>query len=398
MSDAARSGLLDDAADAKQRWWTGNRGIYTQRAFRARWPFVAVAILLPILVPAIHAIAQGAARQVGAVTLVLMVPFCLCYMIFPYVLYETRPLAVRLGFVAGMLALAWLLVANGASVYFLVYAMTVVALGVPPGWFLIFDGLSIGVAYGILLLGGPLNGTVGDVGTVTGVTVALFFVGRLIHTVRHLRAAQEEIATLAVTAERERLARDLHDILGHSLTTVTVKAGLARRVLESAGDVDRAITEIREVEQLSRSALSDVRATVSDYREVSLPAEVVGARAALRAAEIDADLPFAVDNVRPDLQQAFGYVLREAVTNVIRHSGAKQVRVRLGRTWIEITDDGKGTTGTAGNGLRGLGERLAEIGGTIRAEPREGGGFRVRAEVTDPTESRRTRSAADLLV
>src|SRR4051812_43787105 len=108
VSDAFRGGLLGDAADAKQRWWTGNRGIYTRQRFRARWPLVAVAILLPILVPAIRAIAQGEARQVGVVTLALLVPFCLCYLFFPYVLAETRPLAVRLGFVAGMLALAWL--------------------------------------------------------------------------------------------------------------------------------------------------------------------------------------------------------------------------------------------------------------------------------------------------
>jgi two-component system sensor histidine kinase DesK len=200
--------------------------------------------------------------------------------------------------------------------------------------------------------------------------------------VRNLRAANAEIATLAVTAERERLARDLHDILGHSLTTITVKAGLARRVLESANDTERAITEIHEVEGLARSALSDVRATVSEYREVSLSAELVGAQAALRAAEIDADLPHAVDNVRPDLQQPFGYVLREAVTNVLRHSAAKHVKVRFGKTWVEIEDDGVGApAGACGNGLRGLAERLAEIGGTLRTEPRSGGGFLVRAEV-----------------
>ncbi|MFD2419984.1 sensor histidine kinase [Amycolatopsis pigmentata] len=386
MNVAFRGGLLGETADARLSWWSASRSAYARDRVSHRWLVIAVVVLLPILMPAVRAVSQGEVRQVGIATLVLLIPFAFCYLIFPYVLFPARPLAVQLGFVLGMLALAWLLVTNGASVYVLTYAMTVAALGVPPGWFLVFDGLSICAAYAIVLTGGPLNGTVGDVGTVTGLTIALFFVGRLAHAVRHLRAAQEEIATLAVTTERERLARDLHDILGHSLTTITVKAGLARRVLESSSDVDRAITEIREVEQLSRSALSDVRATVSDYREVSLPAEVVGARAALRAAEIDADLPSAVDNVRPDLQQAFGYVLREAVTNVIRHSGAKQVRVRLGRTWIEITDDGEGTTATAGNGLRGLGERLAEIGGTLRAEPRENGGFRVRAEVTEKLE------------
>lgn len=391
VSDAVRGGLLGDTADARQRWWSDGGGVYARDGFGKRWPVVGLAILVPLLAPVVSAIAHGEARQV---TLALLVPFSVCYLFFPYVLFPARPLSVRLGFVLGMLALAWVLVVNGASVYVFAYAMTVVALGVAPGWFLIFDGLSIASAYAILLWGGHLDGTLGDLGTITGLTIALFFVGRLIHTVRHLRVAREEIAILAVTVERERLARDLHDILGHSLTTITVKAGLARRVLESASDTDRAISELREVEQLSRSALSDVRATVSDYREVSLSAEVAGARAALRAAEIDADLPHAVDNVRPDLQQAFGYVLREAVTNVIRHSGAEQVRVRLGRTWIEITDDGKGdgkgegkgTTATAGNGLRGLGERLAGIGGTVHAEPRESGGFRVRAEVPEKLE------------
>jgi two-component system sensor histidine kinase DesK len=184
-----------------------------------------------------------------------------------------------------------------------------------------------------------------------------------------------------VTNERERLARDLHDILGHSLTTITVKAGLARRMLESGNDRDRALDEIREVEGLTRSALSDIRATVSEYREVSLSAEVVGARAALRAAEIDADLPHAVDNVRPDLQRTFGYVLREAVTNVLRHSKAKRVKVRFGKTWLEIEDDGQAVEARPGNGLRGLTERLEAVGGTLSASVRPGGGWLVRAEV-----------------
>jgi two-component system sensor histidine kinase DesK len=117
-----------------------------------------------------------------------------------------------------------------------------------------------------------------------------------------------------------------------------------------------------------------------------LSVEIVGARAALRAADIDADLPFAVDNLSPDLQQTFGYVLREAVTNVLRHSGARRVQVRLGKTWMEIEDDGAGTVVTSGgvtpgNGLRGLEERLAQVGGTICAAPRSEGGFLVRAEL-----------------
>jgi two-component system sensor histidine kinase DesK len=216
-------------------------------------------------------------------------------------------------------------------------------------------------------------------------TMAMFGFMALNQTVSELRATKDRVAELAVTEERARLARDLHDVLGHSLTTITLKAGLARRVLESSGDRDRAIGEIAELERLSRQALSEVRATVSGYRQASLPAELVGAREALRAAEIAADLPHAVDNVPVSLQEPFAYVLREGVTNVIRHSGATRCEVRLGDTWIEIHDNGAGGATVngerPGHGLTGLSERLAPLGGTIDAGPIKDGGFRLRATV-----------------
>jgi two-component system sensor histidine kinase DesK len=210
----------------------------------------------------------------------------------------------------------------------------------------------------------------------------LFGIRQVIKSNAELRAARDEIATLAVAEERARLARDLHDVLGHSLTTITVKAGLARRLLESNGSVTPAVAELRDVEHLSRSALAEVRATVSGYRKASLPAELVGARAALAAAEIDADLPHAVDNVPAELQEPFAYVLREGVTNVIRHSGASRCAVRLGDTWIEVVDDGRCPASPgAGHGLAGLRERLAQVGGSLDAGPRPEGGFLLLATV-----------------
>jgi two-component system, NarL family, sensor histidine kinase DesK len=214
-------------------------------------------------------------------------------------------------------------------------------------------------------------------------TMAMFgFIARN-QTVAELRVANERVADLAVAAERARLARDLHDVLGHSLTTITVKAGLARRVLESSGDTSRAITEIVDVEQLSRQALTEVRATVSGYRTASLTNELIGAREALRAAEITADMPNAVDNVAVEYQEPFAYVLREGVTNVIRHSGATRCEVRLGETWIEIHDNGVGSTvdsSRSGHGLGGLAERLEPLGGTVEAGPTDDG-FRLRATI-----------------
>lgn len=218
----------------------------------------------------------------------------------------------------------------------------------------------------------------------------LLGVNRMSRTVQKLQAARAEIRALAVANERARLARDLHDVLGHSLTTITVKTGLARRLLESGADVERVRDELRDTEQLSRRALADIRATVSGQRRMSLAAELVVARSALRAAGVEADLPHAVDDVATGLEEPLAYVLREGVTNVVRHSGAGRCTVRLGARWLEVSDDGDGrggqggpdsSDGSDGNGLTGLRERLAAVHGTIEAGPRPGGGYRLRAEV-----------------
>ncbi|MBB5836208.1 histidine kinase [Kribbella italica] len=213
------------------------------------------------------------------------------------------------------------------------------------------------------------------------VTVALGFVLALSFTIGQLRAARAQVRQLAVDAERERLARDLHDILGHSLSTITVKLGLARRQLEVAADLDSALNELRELESLSRQALSDVRATVSGYRDVSLTAELAGARLALRAAGVRADLPTAADNVRPDLQAVFAYVLREGATNILRHSNATRCTLRLGPHHLELINDGTAAADPKpGNGLTGLAGRLAAVSGTLEHGPTADGGFRLRAE------------------
>lgn len=368
-------------------WWDESLvGPSSRVRFALRWPIAGGLFLLPFVVPGVHQVLSDARPPAARVALVALIAvYAAGYLLYPALVFGNT-IRTRVAFCVAMLALGWAIyvvfgVFAAGSVYALIYALVVAAFVLPPGWAFVLSGGSLAVLAVLLLVIGDFAADAGDFGTVTGVTVAMFFVGRLVRAVRQLRAAQDEIAALAVASERERVARDLHDLLGHSLTTITVKAGLARRLLQSQRP-GQAADEIGEVEELSRTALADVRTTVSEYREVALPAELAGARAALRAADIEADLPHAVDNVRADLRQAFGYVLREAVTNVIRHSGASRVTVRLGRTWLEVADDGRGPgKSVPGNGLRGLTERLADVGGAVRTSVRQGGGFVLRAEV-----------------
>ena len=131
---------------------------------------------------------------------------------------------------------------------------------------------------------------------------------------------------------------------------------------------------------------------MSANRVASLAREVAGAREALRAAEIEADLPVAVDDVPAERQQAFAYVVREGVTNAIRHSGASRVVVRLTPTSVEVVDDGVGSPGStpAGNGISGLTERMAAIGGWVDAGQLPDGGYRLRAECLPTRREART--------
>ncbi|GAA4359390.1 sensor histidine kinase [Angustibacter luteus] len=206
-----------------------------------------------------------------------------------------------------------------------------------------------------------------------------------------LLRAREEIGRLAVADERARMARDLHDILGHSLTVITVKAELAGRIAEQEG-AELARAEIGDVERLAREALADVRATIGGVRGVTLAGELAGARTALEAAGITAQLPSSVDDVPPAWRELFAWTLREGVTNVVRHSQAERCVVRLTPRAIEVLDDGCGPVPdehAGGHGLAGLRERAGQQGATMSvgsgaaANPIANGhaGFVLRVEV-----------------
>lgn len=198
---------------------------------------------------------------------------------------------------------------------------------------------------------------------------------------RRLSAAQEELSVMAVQDERARIAADLHDILGHSLTVVTVKAELAQRLLDV--DLERARAELRDLEVLARDALADVRATALGVRGISLAGEIAAAREALTAANVEADLPSAADEVPTRVRELFAWTIREAVTNIVRHAHAAHASVALSPTSVEIVDDGPGLSAFVdGQGLHGLRRRAEAAGATLQAGRRtDRPGFRVRVEV-----------------
>jgi two-component system sensor histidine kinase DesK len=247
-------------------------------------------------------------------------------------------------------------------------ASTWVFLAVSGLWtFRIRVGLVVGLALVVVyeLLTFHVDGWDHDASISMSMVLAMAAVtaGMLASQRQHaLAEARAENARLAIQDERNRMARDVHDILGHSLTVITVKAELAARLLEVSPD--RARAEVADLERLARDALADVRRTVAGFRDLSLPGELARARVSLAAAGIDADLPSAVEAVPSHLREVCAWTLREGVTNVIRHSGASLCRVTLDEHGIVISDNGAGPGGVPGTGLLGLTER-AEAAGAV---------------------------------
>jgi two-component system sensor histidine kinase DesK len=208
---------------------------------------------------------------------------------------------------------------------------------------------------------------------------------QLIDVNQELVAAREEVARLAVSEERARFARDLHDLLGHSLTVIAVKAELAERLI-AAGSPDVA-QHVGDITTVARSALGEVREAVSDYRRPTLVSEMAGARMALEAAGIEARLESTDMPLPPEVEAVLAWAVREGTTNTIRHSGARSCRIAVAPSTTtasaEIVDDGGAAPATqrAGNGLAGLRERVERVAGRLEAGPTPEGGFRLAVTI-----------------
>lgn len=191
---------------------------------------------------------------------------------------------------------------------------------------------------------------------------------------KKLLMAQEEVEHLAKIAERERIARDLHDVLGHTLSVIVLKSELASKLAER--DPARAAQEIKDVERISRDALAQVRSTVRGYHSLSLQAEAEQATATLKAAGVKVECNFAAAEMPPSHEGVLALALREAVTNVIRHAKASYCGLRLrpveGGCELEIKDDGCGRMSPEGIGLRGMRHRVESLGGKLQRETSSG--------------------------
>jgi two-component system, NarL family, sensor histidine kinase DesK len=213
-----------------------------------------------------------------------------------------------------------------------------------------------------------------------------------------LERANSEIERLSQEAERERIARDLHDLLGHTLTAITVKLDLARRVLSQ--DSERARNEIVEAEQTARNALAEVREAVSGYRAEGLAAEINRARRSLLSADVKLTTTLAPVNLTSRQVNVLCLALREAVTNVVRHAHATVCHVAMLETdqtiHFTIEDNGVGGQIREGNGLRGMRERLQSMAGAVKLTGSANGGTSL--ELTLPLESESTAQSGPRLV
>jgi two-component system sensor histidine kinase DesK len=368
----------------------GNKPIAVGNEQRFRYGWILAAIWLGYLGETLNALTHhrpGWERVLGLVALGAFVVAYLLIIDFGRRAGRTgeqRPLAARwlqIGLLVGLFGLM-IPGAGHHALTALVYITAVTMMSVPIRQAIAAVAVIFVAAEGLprVVHGWPPGSGYGFAVLLAG--VAVWGVRVAIERNRRLAEAQGELARLAIENERARIAGDLHDILGHSLTVMTVKTELAQRLLDI--DPERTRAELRDLEMLCRDALSDVRATVLGVRGVSLAGEIAAAREALAAADVHADLPTAADEVPSRWRELFAWTIREAVTNLVRHSRATHCQIRLTAHSVEVLDDGVGAAGAAagsGQGLAGLRRRAEALGARLSVGDRaDAPGFRVLVE------------------
>jgi two-component system, NarL family, sensor histidine kinase DesK len=299
--------------------------------------------------------------------------------------FGERGLFAALGLLA---VLAVALLAGGAPTSFValfVYFVAAAGVRLPPrtaGALVVVTGVA--VATGLIVAGESDSSIAATALTVVAIGALMTAFGRVARANRELQRTQEELAQLAVSEERLRIARDLHDLLGHSLSLIALKTELARRLIDR--EPERAAVELDEIQSVTREALAEVRGAVQGYRRLALADALAGARSALASAGIDCDLAEPDAPLPADVDAVLAWGVREGTTNVIRHSHAHRCAIRVrtdgDRAALEIEDDGDAADGDGtGSGLDGLRERARRLRGEVEAGARAEGGFLLRLTV-----------------
>ena len=264
---------------------------------------------------------------------------------------------------------------NPAGACFFIYAIAFLGFAAPPreafGWLAL---MLVSMTAQALWLGTPGWGWLPAlvIGAAVGATNIQFAVMR--RKDRRLRVAEAAVVEMARIAERERIGRDLHDLLGHTLSVIVLKSELAARLADR--DPARAAEEIRDVERISRDALAEVRRAVSGYGAGGLSDEIANAERVLVAAGITAEIAPITATLSPDEDRALAFAVREAVTNVVRHAAATRCSIAVsqdgGRICLEVRDNGRGGLAPEGSGLSGMRERLRQVAGTLERSGQDG--------------------------
>ena len=295
------------------------------------------------------------------------------------------PHSVRLPYVLAVFALGFALVPfNLACLGYLIFGFFSAAFtfSARHAWKVIL-GVALAYILEIILLGHDTTTVLSCALPAVLLGVSAIYTAFTTQQQVQLRRSTTEIMRLATLAERERIGRDLHDLLGHTLSVVALKSELARKLIDR--DLDAARTEISEVERVARDALSQVRNAVSGIRNAALSAELVAATALLEAQGVRVRCETEHVALPHDRETALALSLREAATNIRRHSGASGVTIRVKKesdeVVVEVADDGRGGRIVPGNGLNGMRERLGSVGGNLSLSANENGGTLLRASV-----------------
>jgi two-component system sensor histidine kinase DesK len=333
---------------------------------------------------------------------------------FPTAGLTPQELWVRIGLLLVMAVLAlYIELAYGSGTpYRFMYVVVAAAVTLPTrkaAWMVAATTVVAGVVYGFQTGWDAFVTSWQEIVPFPLIGIGMVAVSRLVVTVRELQAARREIAQLAaaeaVAKERLRFARDLHDLLGHSLSSITLKSELADRLLPETPETHRGVAELRDIRGIARGALREIREAVAGYRQPALSEELIGAKEMLEAAGIACRIDNDAGLLPKSVEGILAWTVREGATNVIRHSRARHCAIQIacedgeggeaGKVRAEVSDNGSGlfpardgTEGSGtdglvgGSGLSGLAERVAEFAGAdFEAGPLPVGGFRLRVSL-----------------